>query len=130
QDPAMWNATQLTSKLFAGHKDLIFLAGHFSANSMLAADFTTGLVTTDLAAAGTDFTNALVFSAGCHSGYGIVNPDAISGVTLTLDWPQAFAQKKATLVAGTGYQYGDTDFVEYGERLYLDFARELHAGSG
>ena len=42
---------------------------------------------------------------------------------------QAFAQQKATLVAGTGYQYGDTDFLEYSERLYLNFAKELRAGT-
>ena len=36
--------------------------------------------------------------------------DAIAGVTQPLDWAQAFAQKGATLIAGTGYQYGDTDF--------------------
>src|SRR5262249_46381326 len=107
QDPAAWTAPQLATKLFGGRHDVIFLAGHFSANSTRAADFASDLLTTDLAAATTDFTNSLVFSAGCHSGYGIVNGDAITGVTLTLDWAQAFAQKKATLVAGTGYQYGD-----------------------
>ena len=30
------------------------------------------------------------------------------------------------LIGGTGYQYGDTDFLEYSERLYLDIARRLH----
>ena len=54
----------------------------------------------------------------------------MTGVTLTLDWAQAFAQKRATLIAGTGYQYGDTDFIEYSERLYRNFARELRAGTG
>ena len=34
-------------------------------------------------------------------------------VTQPLDWAQAFAQKGATLIAGTGYQYGDTDFLAY-----------------
>ncbi len=71
-----------------------------------------------------------MFSAGCHSGYNIVDGDAIPGVTVPLDWAQAFAQKQATLIAGTGYQYGDTDFLEYSERLYRDFARELRAGTG
>ena len=51
-------------------------------------------------------------------------------VTQTLDWAQAFARKRATLIAGTGYQYGDTDFLEYSERLYRNFARELRAGTG
>ena len=108
---------------------MIFLAGHFSANSALAADFATSVLTTDVAASTVDLTNAIVFSAGCHAGYNIVDADAIAGVTLPLDWAQAFARKRATLIAGTGYQYGDTDFLEYSERLYRNFARSLRAGT-
>src|SRR5207253_9097370 len=67
---------------------------------------------------------------GCHSGYNLVDVDAIAGVTQPLDWAQAFARKGATLVAGTGYQYGDTDFLEYSERIYDNFARQLRAGTG
>ena len=130
QDPASWTATQLSTKLLGSRHDAIFLAGHFSANSALAADFQTNLLTTDLAASAVDLQNAIVFSAGCHSGYNLVDGDAVTGVTQPLDWSQAFAQKRATLVAGTGYQYGDTDFLEYSERLYRDFARELRAGTG
>ena len=51
-------------------------------------------------------------------------------MTEPLDWAQAFARKRATLIAGTGYQYGDTDFLEYSERLYPNFAKELRAGTG
>ena len=129
QAAASWTAAQLRTKLFDSRHDVIFLAGHFSANSALAADFATSLLTTDLAASTTDFTNSIVFSAGCHSGYNLVDGDAISGVTLPLDWAQAFARKQATLIAGTGYQYGDTDFLEYSERLYNNFARQLRAGN-
>ncbi len=130
QDPASWTATQLSTKLLGSRHDAIFLAGHFSANSALAADFQTSLLTTDLAASTVDLQNSIVFSAGCHSGYNLVDGDAVAGVTQPLDWSQAFARKRATLVAGTGYQYGDTDFLEYSERLYRDFARELRAGTG
>ena len=35
----------------------------------------------------------------------------------------------AILVGGTGYQYGDTDFLEYSERLYLNLARALRSSS-
>ena len=38
------------------------------------------------------------------------------------------AQQHAVLIGGTGYQYGDTDFLEYSERLYLDIARRLREG--
>ena len=130
QDPASWTATQLKSALLGSRHDLVFLAGHFSANSALAADFSTSVFTTDVASSTTDFTNSLVFSAGCHSGYNIVDSDAVPGVTQPLDWAQTFARKRATLVAGTGYQYGDTDFIEYSERIYANFAKQLRTGPG
>ena len=51
-------------------------------------------------------------------------------MTLTLDWPEEFARKQATFIGGTGYQYGDTDFVAYSEAIYADFAHQLRLGSG
>jgi hypothetical protein len=129
-DPSSWTATQLRTKLLGSRHDLVFLAGHFSANSALAADFTTSVLTTQLDASSVDLTNSIVFSAGCHSGYNIVDRDGVPGVTVPLDWAEAFAKRGATLVAGTGYQYGDTDFLEYSERLYLNFAKDLRAGTG
>jgi hypothetical protein len=131
QDSRSWTATQLRSTLLGPTRhDIVYLAGHFSANSALAADFSTSVLTTELESSSTNFKNTLVFSAGCHSGYNLVDGDAVPGVTQTLDWAQAFARKQATLVAGTGYQYGDTDFLEYSERIYRNFAQELRTGLG
>jgi hypothetical protein len=126
-----WTADDLRGVLFdSGRHDIVFLAGHFSANSALAADYQTSIITTELVDSPVDLTNSIVFSAGCHSGYNIVDGHSVPGVTLPLDWAQAFAQKGATLIAGTGYQYGDTDFVEYSERLYAGFAAQLRTGEG
>ena len=125
-----WTADNLRQALFSQRHDIIFLAGHFSASDTLAADFMTHLFAFELAGSPIDFGNSLIFSAGCHSGYNIAAPDSIAGVSLEPDWTRACAQKKATLVAGTGYQYGDTDFIEYSERLYLEFAQQLRSGSG
>lgn len=131
EDPHSWTAGQLREQLLMPPDlDLAFLAGHFSANGALAADYRTSLTTSELANSTVDLTNAIIFSAGCHSGYNIVNSHGIPLVTKALDWPQAFAQKGATLIAGTGYQYGDTDFLEYSERLYLEFSRQLRVGTG
>ena len=125
-DPESWTADQLRAKLLVNRYDLIYLAGHFSANSALAADYSTFMRTTELLQPDVeDMTDAIVFSPGCHSGYNIVNEHGIPGFTFEPDWAQAFAQKGVTLIAGTGYQYGDTEFVEYSERLYLNFAQEL-----
>ena len=40
-----------------------------------------------------------------------------------------FNAKGATFIGGTGYQYGDTEFIEYSERLYLEFTRQLRYGN-
>ncbi|MCB9421244.1 MAG: CSLREA domain-containing protein [Ardenticatenaceae bacterium] len=130
QDPAAWTADDLRTVLLGSRHDITYLAGHFSASSALAADYNTRLLASEVAASSVDLTNALIFSAGCHSGYNIVNAHGIPGVTSEPDWAQAFAQKQATLIAGTGYQYGDTDFIEYSERLYLEFSRQLRLGTG
>jgi hypothetical protein len=130
QDPRSWTATDLSNILLGSRHDLIFLAGHFSANSALAADYSTRLTTTAVEASSTNFENAIIYSAGCHSGYNIVDAHGVPHVTREPDWAQTFARKGATLIAGTGYQYGDTDFIEYSERLYLGFTQQLRLGSG
>ncbi len=128
---ASWTATDLRTSLFNTRHDLVFLAGHFSANNTLAADYDTTVRSTELAAVpDAIFRDSLIFSAGCHSGYTIVDEDGVPGVTDGLDWTEAFAKKGATLIAGTGYQYGDTDFLEYSERLYAEFAHQLRLGTG
>jgi hypothetical protein len=129
-----WNADQLSSALLGSHHDLVYLAGHFSANDTLAADFKTAFDAGELAPGGAHpdaLKNTLVLSAGCHSGYNIVNSAAVPGSptdpgTNTFDWTQRMAEQHAVLIGGTGYQYGDSDFLEYSERLYLDVSRRLH----
>ena len=125
-----WTASQLSTALLGSRHDLIYLGGHFSANNTLAADYATTLNSTDLASSSVNLTNSIVFSGGCHSGYTIVNGDAVPNVTQPLDWTEAFAQHGATLIAGTGYQYGDTDFLAYSQKLYANFAHALRYGSG
>ncbi len=129
-DPRSWTADQLRTALLGQRHDLVYLAGHFSASGALAADYETRLAAGEVASSPVDLTNALIFSAGCHSGYNVVNSHAVNNLTETPDWAQAFARKGATFIGGTGYQYGDTDFIEYGERLYLEFSSQLRRGSG
>ena len=131
QDPRSWSADNLLDLLNGNPYDLIFLAGHFSASSALAADYSTRLLTSDITAMSPDqWQNVLVFSAGCHSGYNIVNEHGVPFVTREPDWAQTFNSLGATLIGGTGYQYGDTDIIEYSERLYQLFSQELRRGSG
>jgi CSLREA domain-containing protein len=125
-----WTASQLETALLSKRHDLIYLGAHFSANNTLAADYSTTMNAQQLASSNVNLENSIVLSAGCHAGYNIVGGDAVPGVTQTLDWVGAFAQKQATLIAGTGYQYGDTDFLAYSDQLYADFSHALRYGSG
>jgi hypothetical protein len=141
-DPSPWTGSDLRDQLLGStHHDVVFLAGHFSANDTLAADFSTTVNAEELdptfepdpvndpgVTNADKLKNTLVLSAGCHSGYNIVDGDAVANVTETADWTERMAQQHAVLIGGTGYQYGDSDFLEYSERLYLDVAKELHAG--
>ncbi len=129
-DPASWTAAQLKTKMLGTRHDVVFLAGHFSANSALAADYATSMTTADLVGSALDQSNVLVLSIGCHSGYNMLDSAAVAGVTDPLDWAQALARKKMTGVLGTGYQYGDTEFLEYSERIYTEIARRLRYGTG
>ncbi len=129
-DPAAWTADDLREKLLGSRHDITFLAGHFSASGALAADYTTRMRAAELISSPVNLQNAIIFSAGCHAGYNIVDADGVPLVTEEPDWAQAFNSKGALLIAGTGYQYGDTDFIEYSERLYLEFSRELRRGNG
>ena len=128
--PLSWTAADLRTALLGSRSDLVFLGGHFSSASALAADYSTRLMSTEVLASQISMLNTIIFSAGCHAGYNLVNADGIPQVTPGPDWAQVFAAKGATLIAGTGYQYGDTDFIEYSERLYLEFSKQLLVGSG
>jgi hypothetical protein len=125
---AAWPSSMLRDLLLGARHDLIFLAGHFTAQGALAADYETRLWASELLDPSVDLENALVYSAGCHSGYNVLNQHGVPYVTVEPDWAQAFAQAGATFIGGTGYQYGDTDFLEYSERLYLEFTRKLRCG--
>ncbi len=124
-----WTADQLRAGFLGARRDVSYLAAHFSNARLLAADFRTRLAAREVAESPLDLAYALVLSAGCHSGYNTVDPDATSA-TESPDWAQALARKHALWIAGTGYQYGDTDFIEYTERLLLEVVRSLRAGAG
>jgi CSLREA domain-containing protein len=129
-DPDAWTADQLRDALLGSRHDLVFLAGHFAGHSALAADYTTELFAAEVANSTVDMENSIIFSVGCHAGYNIVNQHEVPGVPRQPDWAQAFASKGAALIAGTGYQYGETVTTEYSERLYIEFSKYLRLDTG
>jgi sugar lactone lactonase YvrE len=127
-DPTAWSGNDLRAKLLSGNRhDMIFLAGHFSPGGTEAADAASGMAAFELLTNTVNLQNSLFFSVGCHSGYNIPLADnPLNAYTEEPDWAQVLARKGATSVLGTGYQYGDTDLLEFSERLYFEFSRQLH----
>ena len=79
------------------------------------------LLATEVRGAATDFSRALIFSVGCHSGLNV--PDAAAGGgQAAADWAQVFTARGATFIGNSGFGYGDSDLIAYSEALALNFA--------
>ncbi len=138
-DPTAWSANDVRAKLFAPAVNpaspqtyaVIALEAHYSANELLAANYTSVLGASEFAAvADGRFRSTLFLSVGCHSGYNIVNADGISGVTRQPDWVQALTRQGATSVINSGYGYGDTEVIGYSETLLVELTKQLGFGTG
>ena len=121
-----WTADDLRSRLLGpNHFDIMAINAHFSGNTLLASDMASHMRSAEIAGV-TDnrFLNTLVMSMGCHSGYNIVDPDATPG-TPPVDWSQAFNAHGATVIGGTGFQYGNSPLIKYTEVLLDSVTHEL-----
>lgn len=130
-DPSAWTADQLRARLTAaGKDDMIVLTGHFSAGSLVAADYKTGMTATEIATAVADYTGAVILALGCHGGFSIPGSDVLQDVSPDPDWAKAFLRRNAAgFVAASGYAYGSTTTIEWGERVFVDLSRQLRTGS-
>ena len=131
-----WTADDMRGILYNTSADptVAYFGGHYSANRGVAADYESEFYPADVINSPQDFANNVFFGNGCHMGYNIVDQDNDYDqnnvlITEQPDWAQAFASRGATLIAGTGYQYGDTDFIEYNEQIYLALAKALRNGN-
>ncbi|TMC51834.1 MAG: hypothetical protein E6J19_15965, partial [Chloroflexi bacterium] len=127
-----WTADALRAAVLGDRHQVMYLGGHFDQGRARAADDLTLMLAPELAQSSVDLRGALIFGQGCHLAYNTVDQDR-AALTLHPDWAQASARKGVVgFIGGTGYQYfgvreaTDTAAViEFGERIYLDFSRNL-----
>ncbi|MGH9292080.1 MAG: hypothetical protein ACRDZ6_04780, partial [Acidimicrobiales bacterium] len=130
-----WSASQLSTDLTKTPHQLVFLGAHFNASGLEAADGSALWTSQFGNEIGNNLNDSLVISAGCHSGYTIDPADAVSYgspptyVTGLPSWPEAFASAGATLIAGTGYQFGDSNYTADSDQYYVDLAKQLDYGT-
>jgi hypothetical protein len=139
-----WTAPDLRAKLLgATTPDIVAVNWHAQSNEAVAADYATSHPTTissseiaDLPVTDTRFKNRLIISLGCHLGYPLLNQDLIPNptnppqfVTEPRAFTETFQNRGAMVLANTGYGYGDTDFIGYGEELLALVTQQLADGA-
>jgi CSLREA domain-containing protein len=121
-----WTAADMRAALFGTPRyGLYALNGHYNANRLQPADSSSLISSREIAdVADGRFKGAVVESIGCHSGYDIVDADR-AGNTQPVAFPEAWLSRGATLVGGTGYQYGETVVMKNTEELLAKLTQEL-----
>ena len=126
-----WSASDFRAAFFgrATARGLNSLNSHFNHNSFFP-NSGGNVFADEVASDSTDYSGALIFSVGCHSGLNV--PDRGPGTAQQdTDWAQAFARRGATYLGNTGFGYGDSDLIAYSEKLMVNFVQQLgDAGGG
>ncbi len=123
----VWGASDLRNALLvpsAPRYDVIAPQGHYTATRLIPADNGQVVRSSEIAAV-TDarFEGAVWLTIGCHSGYNIVDPDAIAPV-IPVAFPEAILGRGGVLYGGTGYQFGDDEILANTELLLAKVMNE------
>jgi hypothetical protein len=123
----VWGASDLRSALLAPGSprfDVIAPQAHYTATRLIPADNGQRLLSTEIAdITDTRFEGTVWLTIGCHSGYNIIDGDAIQPV-ITTAFPEAILRRGGFLYGGTGYQFGDDEILANTERLLTNVMNE------
>ncbi|MBW3668413.1 MAG: PxKF domain-containing protein [Actinobacteria bacterium] len=134
-----WTASELTALLDAATPTVASINAHYDHSDSLPAQGNSSLSTNpdlfssqDLATSGLDL-GALLFTVGCQAGLNVpgrawvATAETPADEARLLDFAQALARDKRAIgfLANTGFGYGDTEVVGYGERFIELFTQRL-----
>ena len=124
----VWGASDLRSALLAPSSprfDVIAPQAHYTATRLIPADNGQRLLSSEIAEPVSDprFEGTVWLTIGCHSGYNIVDADAIQPV-ITAAFPEAILRRGGFLYGGTGYQFGDDEILANTEKLLANVMNE------
>ena len=104
--------------------DVIAPQADYTATRLIPADNGQRLLSTEIAdVTDTRFEGTVWLTIGCHSGYNIIDTDAIQPV-ITTAFPEAILRRGGFLYGGTGYQFGDDEILANTERLLTNVVNE------
>jgi len=120
-------AAALRNALLGTRQDLSFVAAH--ANHYLVETPAGTMSAAEWASATADLAGTVNLALACHGGLSVPGTDhGPSGQPL--DFPEAWLGRGGMLVGTTGWAYGMTGRVAYGEELLSEVVRQLAVGSG
>jgi len=124
-----WTKDAFVSLALTTRNDLVSLSSHANSRGFGTPDG--GVVSdSEIVAAPANFSRAIWYSIGCHAGKNLVESlDLPESFSKSPDLPESFSIKQATYVANTGYGWGETDGVDYSEKLMWYFTQQLTAGT-
>ena len=143
----LWNVDDLKAKIrkptssqsqagrypYKGPYELIAVMGHYSAWHMRPPDLTSArLYPSDPEVSQNDLAGVLWMTIGCHSGQDVVDHETRAKLDprAYVSWAEVLLSQGATVVAGTGYQYGESVLLENSEKLYSFLAQQIASTSG
>jgi len=113
-----WSAQDFKQQIFGIQHDVAVINLHADYNVYQSPKLDV-VVPADLLNGSTNFTGKLLYSSGCHSG---------QNVSFDMDWPEAYATKRANYIANTGFGWGGAGVV-LSEKLLRHFSEELTGNS-
>ncbi len=126
----LWDSQALSDTIDSLGADVLSLGAHMAHDGLLSALEDTAGTQADLYEpidAQNQITDILkgriIFSMGCHSGLSVSDVQ-VGGATP--DWAETFSDLGAVYAAETGFGYGDTEIVAYGEELMRQFSVRLN----
>jgi CSLREA domain-containing protein len=123
----VWGATDIRDALLAPSSprfDVIAPQAHYTATRLIPADNGQRVLSSEVAdIADARFEGTVWLTIGCHSGYNIIDADAIQPVVTTA-FPEAILRKGGFLYGGTGYQFGDDEILANTELLLTNVMNE------
>ena len=117
-----WTAADALAYINRAGGGITSVNGHYDHYRALPADPDSALLNASQA---TPATGSLLFTIGCHAGLSSVDAYGVAGDPGLGDWSAQLTKGGSVFAGNTGFGYGDSTSVAYGERLLAEFASQL-----
>ena len=117
-----WTAADALAYINRAGGGITSINGHYDQYRAQPANTSSPLLN---ASAATPAPGSLLFTIGCHAGLSTIDAYGVAGDPGLGDWAAQLTKGGSLFVGNTGFGYGDSTSIAYGERLLAGFASQL-----